>query len=315
MAQFLVIGDATVDQMYFIENFPEIGSEITAARAALEPGGAGGTVALALAQLNNQVKIATRVGKGTLAEYALKNLLSVGVNTSLVQVDEHLQTSNVTLLITPDSRRTMISSPGASRNLAAAELAEKDVTSCDALIISSYSLISGSQRDYALKALEIAKENHLTIFIDMGSGAVNALHENLIPLATEVDYLLMNEKELFALTQEENISDAVVWLASQGIKRVLVKVGAFGSIVITPEVTELVEALELDDIADSTGAGDYYTAAFAHGIMQGYDLKHSARLGNIAGALNSTVIGAQCYELNEEDLDHYTQTTLSKVEH
>ena len=313
MAQFFVIGDATVDQMYFIESLPEIGSEATATKASLEPGGAGGTVAMALARLNHKVKIATRVGKGAFAEYALKNLRAEGVDNSLIQVDEHLQTSNVTLLITPDARRTMISSPGASRSLNVDQLKATDVKSCDALVISAYSLIGGLQREYAVKVLEIAKESHLTIFVDMGSGAVNALHESFIPLIADVDYLLMNEQELFTLTNEETISDAVVWLASQGIKRVLVKVGAFGSIVITPEITELVEALELDNIIDSTGAGDYYTAAFAHGIMQGYDLKYAARLGNIAGALNATMIGAQRYKLNEEELEHYTQKTTSKT--
>ena len=313
MAQFFVIGDATVDQMYFIEALPEVGSQVIATRASLEPGGAGGTVAIALAQLNHEVKIATRVGQGAFAEYALKNLYDSGVDTSLIQVDKDLQTSSVTLLITPDSRRTMISSPGASRNLNVDQLQTEDVKSCDALIKSAYSLIDGLQREYATKAFKIAKENHLTIFIDMGSGVVSALQENLIPLITNVDYLLMNEQELFALTNEETISDAVIWLAAQGIKRVLVKVGAFGSIVITPEVTELVEALELEGIVDSTGAGDYYTATFAHAIMQGYDLKHAARLSNIAGALNATMVGAQNYKLSEEELEHYAKKVKDKI--
>ncbi len=313
MAQFFVVGDAAVDQMYFIEALPEVGSEVIATRASLEPGGAGGTVAVALAQLNHEVKIATRVGQGAFAKYALKNLQAFDVDTSLIQTDKDLQTSSVTLLITPDARRTMISSPGASRNLNVDQLQEEDVETCDALVISAYSLIDGLQREYATRALEVAKENHLTIFIDMGSGVVSALHESIVPLIANVDYLLMNEQELFALTNEETISDAVIWLASQGIKQVLVKVGAFGSIVITPEITELVEALELDGIVDSTGAGDYYTATFAHGIMQGYDLKHSARLGNIAGALNATMIGAQNYKLSEKELERYTKKTVDKT--
>ena len=313
MARFFVVGDTTVDQMYFIENLPEIGREVIATRASLEPGGAGGTVAIALAHLDHEVKIATRVGQTVFAEYSLQNLRAANIDTSLVQVDEHLQTSNVTLLITPDARRTMVSSPGASRNLNVDQLEAEEVKSCDAVVISAYSLIGGLQQEYTAKVLEIAKENHLTIFIDMGSGVVNALHEDFISLITDVDYLLMNEQELFALTNEETISDAVVWLASQGIKRVLVKVGAFGSIVITPEVTELVEALELDDIVDSTGAGDYYTAAFAHGIMQGYDLKHAARLGNVAGALNATMIGAQSYKLSGKELERYAKKAKSKA--
>jgi ribokinase len=77
--------------------------------------------------------------------------------------------------------------------------------------------------------------------------------------------------------------------------------------VITPELTELIEAFEVDGVLDSTGAGDYYTAAFAHAIMRGDDLLHAARLGNIAGALNTTMVGAQSYPITAEELDRHAE--------
>jgi ribokinase len=49
-------------------------------------------------------------------------VLASGVDVSLVQRDERLQTSSVTILITPDTRRTMISAVGASRYLDSAAL-------------------------------------------------------------------------------------------------------------------------------------------------------------------------------------------------
>lgn len=307
MGKFLVVGDATVDQMYFVNELPEPGGEVTALRAVMEPGGAGGTIATALGRLGDSVKIATRVGTGPFSELALRNLREAGVDTSLIQVDENLQTSSVTLLITPDTQRTMITAAGASRHLDSAALDEKDVAALDALIVSAYSLIGGRQREYAVRALELARRNELATFIDMGTGAVNALRDRLIGLVREVDYLLMNERELYTLTGETSISDAVSGLRRQGIERVIVKVGEMGSIVVTPELTELIEAFEVDGVVDSTGAGDYYTAAFAHAIMRGDDLLHAARLGNVAGALNTTVVGAQSYLVNEPELDAHAE--------
>jgi ribokinase len=307
MCKFLVVGDATVDQMYFVNELPEAGGEVTALRAVMEPGGAGGTIAAALARLGNPVKIATRVGTGPFSELALRNVRAEGVDTSLIQVDDRLQTSSVTLLVTPDTQRTMISAAGASRYLDSAALKEEDVADCDALIMSAYSLIGGRQREYAVRALEYASKANVTTFIDMGSGAVNALRDRLIDLVREVDYLLMNERELYTLTGESSISDAVSGLREHGIERVIVKVGEMGSIVITPELTELIEAFEVDGVLDSTGAGDYYTAAFAHAIMRGDDLLHAARLGNIAGALNTTMVGAQSYPITAEELDRHAE--------
>jgi ribokinase len=310
MSKFFVIGDVTVDQTYFVTELPEPGGEVSATRAIMEPGGAGGTIATVLARLGNQVVLAARVGSGPFAQLALSRVREAGVDTRLIQIDPEVQTSSVTLLITPDTQRTMISAGGASRRLDVAELVPSDVTDCDALVMSAYSLIGSLQREYAVRALELAKRARLTTFIDMGSGAVNALRDRLISLVRDVDYLLMNQRELFTLTGESSISDAVVGLAAHGIKRVIVKVGEMGSIVITPELTELIEAWPVEGV-DSTGAGDYYTAAFAHAIMQGYDLQYAARMGNVAGALNATCIGAQTCVFDAATLEAHVQQMMA----
>ena len=311
MSKFFVVGDVTVDLMYFVSELPESGGEVTVTKAVTEPGGAGGTIAFVLASLGHEVKIATRLGGGPFSELALKNVLASGVDISTVQRDPTLQTGSVVIFITPDAQRTMISSPGASRHLDVAELEPEAITSCDAFIMSAYSLIGGLQREYAVRALEIAKEANLTTFIDMGSGAVSALQDRLISLVQSVDYLLMNDKELYTLTGEDSISDAVAGLADHGIERVIVKLGENGSMVITPELNELIESMTVDEVVNSAGAGDYYTAAFAHGIMQGHDLHYAARLGNVAGALNVMQVGAQGAKLSTELLEQHAQEMLA----
>lgn len=303
MAKFLVVGDATVDQMYFVEEFPDPGTEVSAIRSTLEPGGSGGTVAAVLARLGNETTIATRVGTDPFADVALRNLVASGVDVSRVQRDPRLQTSSVTLLVTPDGQRTMLSSAGASRDLDLAQLEPATVTQADALVMSAYSLVAGKQQEYALKALDLAQAARVTTFIDLGTGAVNALGSRLLDLAQGVDYLLMNEHELYEVTRQSTISAAVLYLRSLGFDNVIVKVGENGSILFTPELSELVEAHPVAGVVDSTGAGDYYTAAFAHAVMDGYDLLTAARMANVAGALNTTSVGAQSVALDVDMLE------------
>lgn len=293
MSRVLVVGDATVDQMYFVDQVPEPGGEIMADRAVMRPGGAGGTIATALARLGNDTSIATRVGTGPFSELALRHVRESGVRTELIQHDPDLQTSSVTILVTPDTQRTMISAVGASRNLDVAGLSRDVFASIDGVVVSAYSLIDGPQREYALTALAWGREASATTFVDMGTGAVNALKERLIDVVHTVDHLLMNEHELFTLTGCSTISEAVAGLASRGIDSLTVKVGEMGSIVITPDDSQLVDPFEIDDVVDTTGAGDYFTAAFADAILRGADLVSAARAGNVAGALNATAIGAQ----------------------
>ncbi len=305
MAHFFVVGDATVDQMYFVGEFPDPGGEVSAIRAVMQPGGSGGTVATVLARLGNDTRIATRVGTGPFSDLALRNLTAAGVDMRLVQRDATLQTSSVTLIITPDAQRTMISAAGASRHLDSAELREDAIADCDALVMSAYSLMGGPQKEYALQALNLARKHKLTTFVDLGTGAVRALQDRLVPTLRGIDYWLMNERELYMLTGRSTISEAVRDLRDDGVEQMVVKVGAMGSIVINAEFTELVEAHEIDNVVDSTGAGDYYTAAFAHAVMAGHDLYSAARLGNVAGALNTTVVGAQSLLLDAITLERH----------
>lgn len=312
MAKLMVVGDATVDQMFFVDALPEPGGEVTALRSVLEPGGAGGTLATALARLGHDVTIATRVGTGPFSALALRHVQASGVDLRLLQRDQRHETSSVTILVTPDTQRTMISALGASRYLDSAALEPQHVHSLDALVMSAYSLVAGPQREYAVQALAYAAEGGVTTFVDMGSGAVNALQARLLPLLRGVDYVLMNERELFALTGESTISEAVTGLRAQGLQYLVVKVGEMGSIIVTPDVTELVEAMEIDDVVDTTGAGDYFTAAFAHGILAGLDQRQAAWLGNVAGGLNTTRVGAQRYELDIATLERHAALAATR---
>jgi ribokinase len=311
MANVLVVGDATVDQMYFVDRVPDPGGEITASHAVMEPGGAGGSMAVALARLGHNTRIATRVGTGPFSELALKNLKEAGVHLDLVQHDPQRQTSSVTILVTPDTQRTMISSSGASRHLDVEGLTVDAFAGFDAVVISAYSLVAGAQREYAMRAIEGALKHGAATVVDMGTGAVQALQGELVDLVQSVDYVLMNEKELFAMTGETTISEAVSDLTRRGIGRMVVKVGDMGSIVVTKDRSELVDPFDVDEVIDTTGAGDYFTAAFTHAILDGADLIDAARAGNVAGALNTTRIGAQSTVVDAATLKRHAMSLAS----
>lgn len=300
--KFFVIGDVTVDHLYFLERIPLGGEEVSPIRSTLLPGGAGGTMAYYLARLDHGAQLAARVGSDPFSEVALRGLREQKVDLSSVQHDTDALTSTITIMVTPDAERAMISSGGANRNLDAAGLKRKDVESADALLVSAYSMIGGLQREYAVKAVNAAKKAEVPVFIDLGTGAVNAAGPKLLDIVKAADYLLMNQLELARVTGTDGISEALAGLHTRGVHNVVVKVGAMGSIVWTPDETELVEGYDVDGVVDSTGAGDAFTAAFAHGILLGYDMRRAARYANVAGALVATHVGAQSTPLSHADL-------------
>ncbi|GIW26489.1 carbohydrate kinase family protein [Meiothermus sp.] len=300
--RFFVVGDVSVDLIYFLERIPEPGEEVPAQRALMKPGGAGGTLAAHLASLGNKVYLASRVGDDPFRSVALSQLEKAGVDLKYLQVDPEQTTSSILILLVPGGERSMISAGGASRYLDAAEFKAKMLDQIDAVVFSAYAFVGGPQRQYAINALDAARKRGLPIFADLGTGAVRAAGKELLDILRGVPYLLMNQVELLALTGATSISEGVSALKGWGLETVIVKVGALGSIVVTPTRQELIEPYPLEEVVDTTGSGDAFTAAFAHAILQGKDPFTAARLGNLAGSLAATAVGGQGRLITEKDL-------------
>ncbi|MCL5965245.1 MAG: carbohydrate kinase family protein [Deinococcus sp.] len=300
--RFFVLGDVSVDIIYFLDRIPDPGEETPSQRVLLKPGGAGGTLAAQLASLGHQVSLAGRVGNDAFRALALTELERTGVDLKYLQEDPQNPTSSIVILLVPGGERAMISAPGASRFLDAAEFKPKMLDGMDAMVLSAYALVGGPQREYAIKALEAARKKELPIFVDLGSGAVRSSGTSLLEHLRGVNYMLMNQHELLSLTGTDAISTGVEALKQYGLDNVVVKVGAMGSIVVTPEQQELVEPFPLEDVVDTTGAGDAFTAAFVHAVMAGRNLLEAARLGNLAGSLAATAVGAQGRLITPKDL-------------
>ena len=300
--KFYVIGDVTVDHMHFLERIPMAGEDVTPLRTVLMPGGAGGTMAFHAAHLGHEVTLAARVGTDPFASVALQNLRASQVNLEQLQVDVQVMTSTVTILVTAGAERTMISATGANRLLDAAELNLKTLRQQDALLISAYALIDGAQRNYSATAMAEAKKAGIPIFIDLGTGAVNAAGTSLLEQVKGADYLLMNQLELFRITGASSISEALGHLEVLGLQTVVIKVGKLGAILWTPKESELLEGYSVPDVADTTGAGDAFTAAFAHAVFAGFALPRAVAYANIAGALAALAVGGQGTRLVHADI-------------
>jgi sugar/nucleoside kinase (ribokinase family) len=77
----------------------------------------------------------------------------------------------------------------------------------------------------------------------------------------------------------------------RGVGCVLLKNGAAGSLIYTPQTSVHLPAIDAP-VVDSTGCGDAYCAGFIIGLSLGWDVVHAAQLGNAAAALVLTGLGS-----------------------
>src|SRR5260370_21921116 len=112
---------------------------------------------------------------------------------------------------------------------------------------------------------------------------------------TGLDYFVPNESEAEAITgmPVRNVEDAkkcAEKLLSSGIKRIIVTLGANGSLLASHEGTEHIPAFSVNSI-DSTGAGDAFIGSFAVFLGEGLPEREAVRLAYLYAGLSTTVVG------------------------
>ncbi|HMA44596.1 MAG TPA: PfkB family carbohydrate kinase [Gemmatimonadales bacterium] len=92
---------------------------------------------------------------------------------------------------------------------------------------------------------------------------INSKKDLLLELLRHIDILMVNDTEARELSGDWNIYRAAHWILERGPKRVVIKQGEHGALLVDPESTFKVPAYPLQEVFDPTGAGD----AFAGGFM------------------------------------------------
>jgi sugar/nucleoside kinase (ribokinase family) len=100
---------------------------------------------------------------------------------------------------------------------------------------------------------------------------IQSKRDTLMELLTKVDMLMVNDSEARELSGDWNIHRAGRWILDRGPKRVVIKQGEFGALLLEKGRTFAIPAYPLEEVFDPTGAGD----AFAGGFM-GYLARENA---------------------------------------
>jgi sugar/nucleoside kinase (ribokinase family) len=131
----------------------------------------------------------------------------------------------------------------------------------------------------------------------------------LLELLARVDLLMVNDSEARELSGDWNIHRAGRWILSQGPKRVVIKQGEHGALLIEPNRTFYVPAYPLENVFDPTGAGD----AFAGGFMAYLARTKSINEDNIRRAM---VYGAAMgsYAVEQFGIRAFERVKLAEVE-
>ncbi|MBV8235076.1 MAG: adenosine kinase, partial [Acidimicrobiia bacterium] len=107
----------------------------------------------------------------------------------------------------------------------------------------------------------------------------------------QIDILFANEAELLTLYPGA-LEDAVKRVRRTCPLAAITR-SEHGSIVVAGDQTHVVASAPVDDVVDTTGAGDLYAAGFLFGLTHGEPLDRCGRLGSMCAAEVISHVGAR----------------------
>lgn len=91
---------------------------------------------------------------------------------------------------------------------------------------------------------------------------IQGRRDGLLELLKLVDILLVNDSEARELSGHWNVHRAGRWILDRGPRRVVIKQGEYGALLMEPGRTFYVPAYPLEEVFDPTGAGDAFAGGF-----------------------------------------------------
>ncbi len=286
----VVFGSINMDMIMRVKDFPREGETILSPSYEMSPGGKGANQAMACARGDAKTALIGKVGDDGMGHRILTNLRRNEVMTSGVATSDFMPTGMAVVTLNSRGENQIIVASGANMDVSNEQVPDEILKTGNIVLFQMEVAPAESQ-----KVMMRAKKHGATTILNVAPAA--AVPQQVLDL---LDYLIVNEHE--ARTLAEGLSlpagqDLVAIakaLAVQGKLHCIVTLGEHGSICMAPNGTGLrVPALKLDEVVDTTGAGDCFCGTFAAALHNKSDLPTALRRASIASGLSCKEKGAQ----------------------
>jgi sugar/nucleoside kinase (ribokinase family) len=248
-------------------------------------GGSAANTMVGIASLGARAAYMGKVRRDQLGEVFRHDIRTAGVAFDSEAAADGASTARCFVLVTPDAQRTMLTYLGACIELGPDDVDEAVIAASQVTYLEGYLYDPPQAKEAFLKAATIAHESGRQVSLSLSDPfCVDRHRAAFVELVSgHVDILFANEAELCSLYQTDDFDDAVRLVRGHCQVAAITR-GARGSVVVTAEDVHVVGADAVQQVVDTTGAGDMYAAGFLTGYTNGRDLGTCALLGGIAAA-------------------------------
>ena len=272
-------------------------------------GGSAANTVAGMASLGLACAFIGKVHDDTLGQSFSRDIGATGIDFFTKPLTQGPSTGRSIVLVTPDAERSMFTYLGASTHLSLEDIDEEIIKSARMTYVEGYLWEEESAKEAILKAAEIAHANNRDFVFSLSDKSCVERHreEFLDLIKNHVDILFGNEDELNSLFESDDFEHNL------DLIKPMVDIAAItrnikGSVVVSGRVKTFVESETVENVVDTTGAGDLYAAGFLYGLINGRSIGTCAMIGSLAAAEIISHYGAR----PETSLRGYVRTNLVK---
>lgn len=248
-------------------------------------GGSAANTMCGIASFGGRAAYIGKVGDDDLGLVFGHDLRAVGVQFRAGAIEPGVPTGRSIILVTPDAERTMNTYLGVSSLLDPADVHEATVASGRVLYMEGYLYDRPEAMEAFRFAAKVAHANGREVSLTLSDSFCVDRHREpfLEMVADDVDILFGNQDELCSLYRSSSL-DAAIERVRRECRLAAITCGARGSLVVTSDEVVEVPAEPVEQVLDTTGAGDLYAAGFLFGYTHDRSLAECGRLASIAAA-------------------------------
>jgi sugar/nucleoside kinase (ribokinase family) len=271
-------------------------------------GGSAANTVVGVAALGGRSQYLGKVRDDQLGAVFAHDLRATGVRYEVPPATSGPATGCCLIVVTPDAQRTMHTYLGASVHLGPDDVDRAAIERAAVLYLEGYLFDPPEAQEAFRVAAEHARRSGRAVSLTLSdSFCVQRHRDAFVDLVRHhVDLLFANEAEILELFGVSEFDEAVDAVRSHDSIAALTR-SERGSVVVTEDEVIEVPAHPVEQVVDTTGAGDLYAAGFLYGYSRGLDLRTCGRLGSLAAAEVISHVGAR----PEADLAELAASILS----
>ncbi len=257
-------------------------------------GGSAANTIAAIASMGGKAGYIGKIANDQLGNVFRHDIRACGVHFDTPALQDGAPTARSLILITPDAQRTMCTYLGACVWISPSDIDEEMIKNAQVTYLEGYLFDRNRAKLAFQKAGDYAHAAGKKVALSLSDPfCVERHHDEFLELVkNHVDIVFGNQEEIFSLYKTKDLNEAIYQIRQYSNIAAITR-SEKGSLIVSENEVIEVKAVPVENVVDTTGAGDMYAAGFLYGYTQGRSLAECGHMGSVAASEILGHVGAR----------------------